>query len=219
MVRLGYTGCMNSDNTLQIDTILRWLGTGSINLFGRPFAGKDSQGHELAALFDAPLLGGGEILRNSVIPAHVKTALDSGLLVPSQDYISIITPFLSSPNFQHKPLILSSLGRWIGEEEGVMGALDASQHPLRVAIYLDIDDDTVHKRWHISQQKKDRGERAEDAEELLEVRLEEFRNKTLPVIDVYRQRGLLLEIDATLPRDEVLRLILAKLEERAQTSR
>lgn len=200
----------------RLQTIAAWLGAGSINLFGFPYAGKDTHGRELAEFFHAPLLGGGDILRNSTIPAHVKEALHAGFLVPSDDYIDIVTPYLSKPEFQGKPLILSSVGRWIGEEQGVMGALEKTGHPLKAAIYLNINEDTVRERWHASQQKQDRGDRPEDAEHLLEVRLKEFKEKTLPVIEHYRKLGLLIEIDSIMPKAEVTELILQGLLDRTQ---
>lgn len=198
-----------TDPRLQV--IADWLGTGSINLFGYPFAGKDTHGRELAEFFDAPLLGGGDILRSSVIPPKVKEALHAGLLVPSDDYTEIVTPYLSKPEFKNRPLILSSVGRWIGEEEGVMSALKKAGHPLKVVIYLNINEATVRERWQKSQEKQDRGERVEDAEHLLDVRLEEFNHKTLPVIEFYRQQGLLIEINSILSKPEVTELIVNEL--------
>lgn len=207
---------MNDDAIRRlIATIKPWLSTGSINLFGLPFAGKDTHGRELATLFDAPLLGGGDILRNSIIPPHVKTALDAGLLVPSNEYISIITPFLSKAEYHGGPLILSSVGRWIGEEAGVVGALEASNHPLKAVFYLALDHSTIWERWRHSQERMDRGVRAEDAEAILEIRFKEFEEKTLPVIEYYRQKGLLIEVDSRQSKEDVLLYMLQELAKKA----
>jgi adenylate kinase len=210
-----YTTPMQEDFTALVSKITPWLGSGSINLFGLPFAGKDTHGRELAVLFGAPLLGGGDILRNSTIPPHVKQALDTGLLVPSEEFITIVTPFLGKSEFQDKPLILSSVGRWIGEERGVIGALNATYHPLKAVIYLSLDHSTARKRWQKSRKNMDRGERAEDAEHFLDIRFAEFEEKTIPVINYYREQNLLIEIDSTLPQREVLYHILKKLAQKA----
>ena len=106
----------------QIEKIAEWLGSGSINIFGMPFAGKDTQGELLATALDAVRLSGGEILRNSVIPPHVQEAIDAGNLAPTDEYIDIVLPYLSKQEFAGKPLILSSVGRWKGEEGGVIAA-------------------------------------------------------------------------------------------------
>jgi adenylate kinase len=213
-----YNAPMENHNDPRITIITRWLGTGAINLFGLPFAGKDTHGRELADFFNAPLLGGGDILRNSIIPPQMKQILADGLLFPTNDFINIVTPYLSKAEFQGRPLILSSVGRWFGEEHGVIGALETSHHPLKAVIYLNIDEVTMRERWAKSQEKQDRGNRPEDTEHVLDVRLKEFEEKTLPVIDFYRQEGLLIEIESILPQHEVTERILDELVKRAETS-
>lgn len=195
----------------HFELITKWLGTGTINIFGLPFAGKDTHGSTLAELFDAPLIGGGEILRAGALPAELKEDFEAGILTPQDTYLRVVTPYLSKQEFEGKPLILSSVGRWIGEEEGILKATEASGHPTKAVIYLHLAEDIVHKRWEKSQLKGDRGERADDAEHVLETRIQEFREKTLPVIEVYREKGLLIEINSDAEKDEVIESILARL--------
>lgn len=190
-----------------------WLGTGSINIFGRPFAGKDTQAAKLAELFNATILGGGDILRNSIIPAHVNEALHRGELIPSADYVDIVLPYLSKEEFSRSPLILSSVGRWIGEEKGVIEALNQAGHPLKLVIYLDIPEDMVRNRWKQLETHDDRGGRYDDTAEVLERRLVEYHDKTLPVIDAYRAKDLLLDIDGSASPDEVFTAILAGIRQ------
>lgn len=198
-------------DTHKIVAIKEWLGTGTINIFGRPFAGKDTHGRELVTLFDGVLLGGGDILRNSVIPEHVKEAMRAGKLVPTDDYINIVLPFLSQEDFSDKPLILSSVGRWHGEEEGVLEATEASGHPTKAVIYLDLDEALVHERWEKTHHLGERGDRHDDTKEVLETRLKEYREKTLDVIEYYRQTGLLIDIDSSLDKHVVLDTIVDEL--------
>lgn len=184
------------DNNIRVDIIKKWLGTGSINIFGRPFAGKDTQGRLLATSLEGNLLGGGEIMRGSTIPNHIRSAMRTGKLIPSKDYVNIVLPYLAQSEFANKPLILSSVGRWHGEEQGVMDATKATDHPMRAVIYLDLDEDAVRNRWQATRQHTDRGNRHDDTKEILEIRLAEFRDKTMPVIEYYRDRGILITIDA-----------------------
>lgn len=195
----------------QLAIVKTWLGTGSINIFGLPFAGKDTHGATLSQIFDAPLLGGGDILRNSDIPAELKQHLNAGKLFPPDEYLRIVTPYLSKSEFADRPLILSSVGRWIGEEQGVIKATEASNHPTKAVIYLTISEEVLHTRWEKSQRAGDRGGRADDAQHVLETRIEEFRTKTLPVIEVYREKDLLIEINSDADKQEVLESIFARL--------
>lgn len=206
---------MKEDFQPLVQNIQEWLGAGSINLFGVPFAGKDTQGKELAQLFNAPLMGGGDILRNSIIPPHVKAKIDAGELAPIDDYLRIVLPYLSQPDFAGRPLILSAVGRWHGEEEGVLKATETSGHAVKAVVFLTIDDETLKKRWELARESGDRSDRVDDAAHVLEVRLEEFQNKTLPVIETYRQKGLLVEVDGSGELHEVTKRLLKALAQRA----
>lgn len=187
---------MNEDIRVdQIKIIKNWLGTGSINIFGLPFAGKDTHGAELAELFGAAMFGGGDILRSDGMPKHVQDLIGTGALAEREDYLKIILPYFSKPEFHDKPLILSTVGRWHGEEEGVLEATRTSNHPLKAVIWLEITEAEMRKRWTISQALNDRNGRDDDAEHALDVRLNEFKNKTVPVMNFYKEHNLLLKID------------------------
>ncbi len=202
----------------QRNLIKKWLGTGSINIFGPPYSGKDTQGNYLVKAFDAaPLLGGGEILRNSIIPEHVKTIMERGELVPIKDYIEIVLPYLTQPIFSGKPLILSAVGRWYGEEKGVIEVTAQSNHPLKVVVYIPLSDELIWERWETHRNLGNRGLRRDDERQSFEVRFKEFREKTLPVIDFYRDMGILITVDGNQPPKKVFEDIIDGLFELAKS--
>ena len=200
----------------QIDAIKKWLGNGSINIFGRPFAGKDYQAKRLIETFGGNLIGGGEILRASEIPEIAKQNMRSGKLIPSDDYVNIVLPFLTQPRLSGNPLFLSAVGRWHGEEEGVIKSLEKSNHPLKAVIYLDISDADSYKRWQVREASQDRQNRPDDSIEILKTRFAEFQEKTIPVINYYRDMNILIEIDGKRTRDEVTIDIINALSKIAQ---
>jgi adenylate kinase len=191
------------DNISKTEAIKQWLGNGSINIFGRPFAGKDYQGRKMIDIFGGHLLGGGDILRNSQIPDEIRAHMNHGMLIPSASYVEIVLPYLMRDEFANQPLILSSVGRWKGEEDGVIRSLEAAHHPLKAVIYLRISNNESHDRWLGRDIFNDRQARHDDTEATLQTRFQEFDTKTMPVIEYYRQIGLLLEIDGTKSRDQV----------------
>jgi len=195
----------------KIKKITDWLGPGSINIFGPPFAGKDTQGNRLADRLGAVLLSGGAILRGSDMPDRIKYLMQTGELIPTNDYFEMVLPYLKQEKFANKPLVLDSVGRWHGEEAGVLEATSASGHPIMAAIYLNIDNNVVWERWKNSDSIRLTANRADDAYESLHIRLEEFQDKTLPVIDFYRSQHLLIEIDSDRPTDIVSQDILESL--------
>lgn len=195
----------------KINDVKTWLKDGSINIFGAPLSGKDTQSKKLAEALGASLIGGGTILRGDNMPDYIKEAMKTGELIATDDYLSIVMPYLSRDEFKDKPMILNSIGRWHGEEDGVMYATDKSGHPIKAVIYLKLDEKYSVERLQQAKVLNDRGDRQDDTEAKLDIRLKEFRDKTLPVIESYRSLGLLVEIDGTLPKEKVFEEILDKL--------
>lgn len=194
---------------LEIEKVKKWLGGGSINIFGMPFAGKDTQCTILADLLDGVALSGGQILRESA-PADLMRDTNKGKLFPTEEYIEIVTPYLAKSEFKDKPLILSAVGRWHGEEPGIIGATKASNHPIKAVFYLKVDESTARQR-HAKIDAESRGLRQDDSPEYLDQRFEEFKNKTLAVIDFYRNKNLLIEIDANQSSEKVTDEVLIRL--------
>lgn len=191
----------------QLASIQAHLGNGSINIFGMPFAGKDTHGVELAKLLGGSFVSGGSVLRSHA-REHVKQHIAAGNLAPTDKFLETVLPFLAKKELAGKPLLLSSVGRWHGEEPSVIQATEEAGHPLKAVIYLDISEAEAEKRWHTAE----RG-REDDAEHhILLNRFKEFKEKTLPVVDYYRQAGLLIEVDAMPPQPIVTKNILFGLE-------
>ena len=193
----------------KIEAIKQWLDSGSINIFGRPFAGKDSQCYKIAEILGGKVISGGEILRSSdKVSSLLKRDIDSGKMAPSQEYLNIIGNYLGKKELSGHPLILSSVGRLHGEEYSVMQALTKSSHPLKIAVYLNITEEESFRRWQMLQENNDRQNRADDCEEILKTRNQEFIKNTLPVLQYYRQLNLLIEIDGKQSRKDVTQDII-----------
>lgn len=201
----------------HIESIKNWLGVGSINIFGLPFSGKDTQAHSVAKILGTPVIAGGDILRSHPDQEKVSALMATGELFPTDFYLSVILPYLSKAEFVSKPLVLSSVGRWHGEEPVIEEAAQKSGHPIRAVVFLNMPEEEVRRRYSASQQVHDRGNRLDDVEYLIDVRLGEFRSKTLPVINYYRQKGLLIEVDGSKSKKDVTDLIIDELFQTAST--
>lgn len=195
----------------KLYAINKWLGSGSINIFGPPFAGKDTQAKHIAELLHASVVSGGDILRSHADQLTIKKLMSTGELFPTDYYLGIVLPYLSRPGFENKPLILSSVGRWSGEETVVMDAARKAKHPIKAVVYLNLEADVVHDRFEALQHNNDRGQRHDDALHLIDVRLAEFNQKTLPVIETYKHAGLLVEVDGNQSPDKVSEDIINSL--------
>lgn len=106
-----------------------------------------------------------------------------------------------------------------GEEAVVTDAAKQSNHPIRAVIYLTVPEADIWKRFEVSKDLKDRGARSDDGgRDTLVNRINKFNSQTLPVIDYYRQKGLLIEIDGTKDRESVTQDIMSALTERAKNT-
>lgn len=197
-----------------------WLGTGSINMFGMPFAGKDTQARFLAKLVDGAVISGGDVMRHSKDHPEVQKAMASGKIVDTALFSEIVLPHLNEPKHNTKPLILSEVGRMEGEQQAVIASCKESGHELVAVVYLKIDEREVFARFEAlsSEGARDRGQRADDNKAVLQTRIDAYKSNVLPVLDWYREHNYLVEVDGNQPRESVRDAVTAALLARAQST-
>ncbi len=199
----------------KIETIKNWLGTGSINIFGLPMSGKDTQGVKLAEALGARLLSSGMIIRE--MEKETKQDYSSnGALIPTDVFYEWVLPYFGREDLRESPLVLSSIGRWFGEEDSVMNAAANAGHKISAVVVLNVSEDDVRERFAAAKKLGDRGDRADDSnEEIFEKRLEEFRTKTAPVLMHYQTLGLLVPVNGDQSREDVFAEMVDKLYTKA----
>lgn len=195
--------CYNFDmEKNKIDKIKQWLGSGSINFYGPPFSGKDTQAQALAELLGGKVVSGGDILRHNHGNQEVQRIMAEGGIIPSELFLQIIPPFFNHHEYSGVPLLLSSVGRLPEEVAVIENACLSSGHEIKAVILLDLPEAGVWHHFEISKKLHDRGVRADDGREALKKRLEEYA-KTQAVIDHFREKDLLLVIDDNKDREVV----------------
>ncbi len=203
----------------QIQQIKAWLGTGSINIFGLPMSGKDTVGVRLAETIGGKFLSSGIIVR-ALEASTSQNVTTEGKLMPSNLFYDWVLPYFEKPELWEYPLVLSSIGRWAGEEDQVMSVAKASGHPIRAVVMLELSEADVMGRWEAAKMLGDRGLRADDADPaIFQTRIKEYREKTVPVLKHYHELGLLLPVKAAASRDQVFQNVvkaLADFAKRAQ---
>lgn len=201
----------------KIAAIKRWLGTGSINIFGYPMSGKDTQGVKLAEAVGGKLLSSGIIIRSKEVELH-KNLTGKGDLIPTDIFYEWVLPYFEREDLKKYPLILSSIGRWFGEEDTVLETAEKTGHPIKAAVLLNISEADVIGRLQKLQILNDRGLRQDDKDmAVFKNRLEEFRLKTMPVLEHYKKLGLLINVNGDQSREEVFAEMVNKLYEYVQS--
>lgn len=197
----------------KLAKIKTWLGTGSLNVFGLPMSGKDTVGERLAKDLGAKFLSSGIIIRAFEAEQN-QNMTGSGQLIPTNTFYDIILPYFSREEMKNDSLILSSVGRWSGEEDKIMEAARNGGHEIKAVVLLDLTEADVKNRFEAAKELNDRGERADDANlEIFETRIREFNEKTLPVLNHYDELKLLIRVPADGSRDEVYLSVIDKLVE------
>ena len=197
----------------KLARIKSWLGTGSLNVFGLPMSGKDTVGERLAKDLDAKFLSSGIIIRAFEAEQN-QNMTGSGQLIPTNTFYDIILPYFSREEMKNDSLILSSVGRWAGEEDKIMEAAKNGGHEIKAVVLLDLTEAVVKSRFEAAKELNDRGVRADDASlEIFETRIREFNEKTVPVLNHYDELNLLIKVPADGSRDEVYSSVIDKLVE------
>lgn len=187
----------------QFEQIKKWLGIGSINIFGLPMSGKDTIGVRLAENIGGKFLSSGMIIR-AIEQEKGESLSHEGKLIPQNVFFDWILPYFEREDLWKYPLVLSSIGRWNGEENEVMSVAKKSGHTIRAVIELQLTEQDVIERWEAAKILGDRGLRPDDAKpEVFQTRIQEYREKTLPVLKHYQELGLLIPVQAAAPREEV----------------
>ncbi len=185
-----------------------------ILLLAPPGAGKGTQGKLLSEHYGIPHIATGDLLRDHVergteVGREVKSQLDRGELVSDQLVLKMVQGALESGDAP-SGYILDGFPRTV--HQAVEGRMAAEPLGLaaQAAIYLAADEaELVRRLLHRAEEEG----RKDDTEEVIRQRLETYQNETAPVIDHYRDRGMLIEVDGMQPIEKVTDDIVALLSQ------
>ncbi|MEK7451200.1 MAG: nucleoside monophosphate kinase [Patescibacteria group bacterium] len=175
-----------------------------IILIGIQGAGKSTQGNLLRDKLNIPYLSSGHILRNIAKEKtkegrYIKETINAGVLVPDDKMTSIIEAYLSRKEYE-EGYVLDGYPRTVEQAKTFREKIDK-------VIYLKVSDKEA--LWRLSYRN---GEVRED-ETLLVIRkrIDLFHEFTEPVLEFYRRRGILIEIDGEKSVEDVRKEILQSL--------
>jgi adenylate kinase len=173
-------------------------------LFGPPGAGKGTQADAISENFSLPHIATGDIFRENVKNAtdlgrQAKEYMDQGALVPDDIVIAMIDERLSRDDVSDG-FLLDGFPRTVAQAEALDEVLTTHGTAIDAVLRLLVDDEELVSR--LLQRAQEQG-RSDDTREVVETRLQVYRNETEPLVDRYRQQGVLHEIDGQGSIDEV----------------
>lgn len=201
-------------------------------LLGAPGAGKGTQAVRLAKRYNIPHISTGDIFRSNIkertpIGIVAKSYIDKGQLVPDEVTIQIVKERLEKDDCKNGYL-LDGFPRTVSQAEALDGFseidsvvnVDVPLHKLMRRITGRRVCGKCGESYHIdyldgsTSCKKCDGEliqRADDNEETVGKRLEVYEKQTAPLIDHYKSKGKLIDVDGDGDIDSVFAAIVERL--------
>jgi adenylate kinase len=174
-------------------------------IFGPQGSGKGTQSELLCRDYDFVHISIGEIFRWNVahhtkLAARIRRITDAGLLVPDEIVENVVRQRLDEHDWNYG-FVLDGFPRTHSQAEYLF-----ENWNLDKVIYLDIPDDVVYERiLYRARMGQGSGftKRADDNPEALRVRLQEYHEKTKPLLELYEKTGMLITVDANRSISEI----------------
>jgi adenylate kinase len=203
----------------------------NIVLLGAPGAGKGTQAARMVEEFGLPHISTGDIFRKAVgdgtpLGLEAKRYMDAGELVPDEVTIGIVRERLARPDCE-AGFILDGFPRTVPQADALGVALASMGRALDAVVLVDVPVPALVTRLTSRRQCRACGriyntmgempaeadvcdscggevyQRADDSIETVSNRLAVYNANTQPLIDYYRDKGLLRSIDGDRDVDAV----------------
>jgi adenylate kinase len=201
-------------------------------LLGPPGAGKGTQAQLLVDRFAIPQISTGDILREHVqrgsgLGIQARAYMDRGEYVPDDLVVRMVMDRLAQPDAR-EGFILDGFPRTVPQAEALDEEMDDLGRRITAAILIEVPEEEIIRRlggrrtcekdpshiYHLEFDPPKDDEvcdvdggklivRDDDKPEVIRHRLEQYRDKTAPLIDYYDEREILLRVDGNQPPEEV----------------
>lgn len=171
---------------------------------GPPGSGKGTQAKLLASRLGVPAISTGEILRAAVLERkplglQAKAIMDTGELVSDDLMVALIEDRTQQAD-AHDGFILDGFPRTLAQAGALEAMLNATGQSLSGVLNLSVPEPLLVDRMAGRAAAESR---SDDVPATVRERLRVYREKTAPLVDYYRQRDLLADVDGVGTVDEV----------------
>src|SRR5215210_4925929 len=186
----------------------------NVLLLGPQGAGKGTQAARVAAEYGVPHIASGEILRAEMaagteLGERVKDVYDRGDLVSDDLMIELIRKRLEEPDTENG-FVLDGFPRTTVQAEALDSILAHIGRTFSVVFALQIPDEVALERLR---KRAELEGRADDTDEAIKRRLDNYHRETEPLVEYYRIRGNLVPIHGDRKENEVFAEIQRALEQ------
>jgi adenylate kinase len=182
-------------------------------IMGPPGAGKGTQAKRIAEHYGIPAISTGDIFRamktsDTPLARQVRAIMESGGYVSDEITNEIVKDRLAQSDCA-AGFLLDGYPRTLQQVQTLDDYLAETDRPLDAVVSLLADIDEVVARLL---KRAEIDGRSDDNEETIRVRLQVYAEQTEPLLEVYRSRDTLVEVDGLGPIDEVSERVFAALD-------
>jgi len=209
-----------------------------IVLLGAPGAGKGTHCKRIVGKYDVQHLSSGDILRreraeNTELGRQAQEYMDAGALVPDGLIVEMMSKAVKAAGAGY---VLDGFPRTVNQAEALDEALASTDGGIDVVMNLDVDDAVVVERitgrrscpkcgavYHVKNMPPKQegicdldgvelGQRPDDTSEVVKNRLATYYEQTKPVVDYYKAKRSVFDVDANGDADVVAERLFEKLD-------
>lgn len=182
-------------------------------IMGPPGAGKGTQAKAIAERYSIPAISTGDMFRamktsETALAQQVRQIMADGGYIGDDITNAMVSERLAEPDAA-AGFLLDGYPRTLVQVDALDQLLAEGGHQLDAVISLSADTDEVVAR--LAKRAEIEG-REDDNEEAIRTRQQVYADQTSPLLEVYTERGLLVEVDGVGPVDEVESRILAAVD-------
>ena len=202
----------------------------NIILFGPPGAGKGTQATKVVKKFNLHKVSTGDLLReeiknNTDLGNEIKSMMDTGSLISDNIINDLITKVISNKKFYNR-LIFDGYPRNLKQTKNLDSQIKKYKQKISCVLSLDVDKESIIKRIlgrqtctncglifneyfcpasskNHSCDPKFLNKRSDDNKKIVINRFETYLNKTLPILDFYKEQNLLHQINGMAKIDQI----------------
>lgn len=184
-------------------------------IVGPPGAGKGTQAARISERYNIPTISTGDIFRHNIatgtdLGKQVKEIVDAGDYVPDELTNALVTDRLNAADAAGG-FLLDGYPRTTDQVRYLDELLASHGHTLDAVVRLVADENEIVGR--LRQRAIDQG-RVDDSEEAIRHRQEVYQRETAPLLEMFRDRELLVEVDGLGALDDISQRIFTALAER-----
>ena len=202
----------------------------NIILFGPPGAGKGTQATKIVKKFNLHKVSTGDLLReeiknNTDLGNKIKSIMDRGSLISDNIINDLITKVISNKKFYNR-LIFDGYPRNLKQGKNLDSQIKKYKQKISCVLSLNVDKESIIKRisgrqtcvncglifneYYYPASSKNHScdpkflnKRSDDNKKTIINRFETYLNKTLPILDFYKEQNLLHQINGMAKIDQI----------------